>query len=67
MTTPPDIIVTDRRLDRAELARLVQGRLGNMVKFVVDIRRRVLALGGELHADGERDLASLVLGTGEPL
>ena len=53
MPTPPDIVVTDLRLDRAELARLVQGGFGNMVKFVVDVRRRVMAVGGELHADGE--------------
>ena len=25
-----------------------------MVKFVVDTRRQVMAVGGELHADGER-------------
>ena len=25
-----------------------------MVKYVVDVRRRVAAIGGELHADGER-------------
>ena len=53
MPTPPPIIVTDQRLDRAELARLVQAGFGNMVKFVVDVRRRVVAVGGELHADGE--------------
>lgn len=53
MTTPADIVVTDRRLDRAELARLVHGRFGTMVKFVADVRRQVLAVGGELHADGE--------------
>ncbi len=54
MSTPLDIVITDRRLDRAELARLVQDRFGSMVKFVADIRRQVMAVGGELHADGER-------------
>ena len=53
MPTPETIVVTERRLDRAELARLVQAGFGNMVKFVVDVRRRVAAVGGELHADGE--------------
>ena len=53
MATPPAVVVTGQRLDRAELARLVQGGFGNMVKFVVDIRRRVMAVGGELHADAE--------------
>lgn len=27
--------------------------LGDMVKFVVDVERGILALGGELHSDGE--------------
>lgn len=54
MPTPPAIVVTDQRLDRAELARLVQAGFGNMVKFVADVRRRVMAVGGELHADAER-------------
>jgi hypothetical protein len=53
MLTPPDIVITDRRLEPAELSRLVQARFGNMVKFVVDVRRRVVAVGGELHADAE--------------
>ena len=53
MPTPPAIIITDRKVDRAELARLVRERFGDMVKFVVDVRRRVVAVGGELHADGE--------------
>jgi hypothetical protein len=53
MATPPDIVVADRRLDRAELTRLVQ-RFGTMVKVVVDVHRRLAAVGGDLHADGER-------------
>jgi hypothetical protein len=32
---------------------LVQAYFGDMVKFVVDVRRRRIAVGGELHADGE--------------
>lgn len=33
----PQIIVTDRRLDRAELARLVQEGFGDMVKLVAGV------------------------------
>jgi hypothetical protein len=51
-----DIVVTDRRIDRAELARLVREGFGEMVKFVVDVRRGVAAVGGQLHADGESAL-----------
>jgi hypothetical protein len=49
----PPIVVTDRKLDPAELARLVREGFGDMVKFVVDVRRGVAAVGGQLHADAE--------------
>ena len=51
--TPPPIVITDRRLEPAELARLVHAYFGDMVKFVVDVRRRRIAVGGELQADAE--------------
>jgi hypothetical protein len=50
----PDIVLVDRRLDPAELARLTNLLFGDMVKYVVDIERGVAAVGGELHADAEQ-------------
>jgi hypothetical protein len=50
---PPDIVVTDRRLDAGELARLLALTFQTMVKYVVDVRTGRVAVGGELHADGE--------------
>ena len=50
----PDIVVTDRKLDPAELARLTGLFFEDMVKYVVDVDRRVAAVGGELHADAEQ-------------
>ena len=50
----PGIVVIERRIDPAELRRLVNLYFGDMVKFVVDVRRRVAAVGGELHADAEQ-------------
>jgi len=47
------ILVVDQRIDSAELARLVAAYFGDMVKLVVDLRREVVAVGGELHADAE--------------
>lgn len=47
-------MILDRRIDRAELARLVGLYFKDMVKVVVDVRRRVVAVGGELHADAEQ-------------
>jgi hypothetical protein len=49
----PDIVVVSDRIDPKELARLVDLFFVDMVKFVVDIKRRVAAVGGELHADAE--------------
>jgi hypothetical protein len=50
----PEIVVVDRRMDRAELVRLVGQFFEDMVKYVVDIERRVAAVGGELHSDAEQ-------------
>lgn len=51
---PPDIVLVDRKLDRSELARLVGAYFEDMVKYVVDVERRIAAVGGELHADAEK-------------
>ncbi len=51
---PPDILLLDRRIEPAELARLVGAFFEDMVKYVVDLNRRVIAIGGELHADAEQ-------------
>ena len=54
MADGPGIIIVSSSVERDELARLVQLYFKDMVKYVVDVRRRVVAVGGELHADGER-------------
>lgn len=54
MELTPGIVIVDRRIDRRELARLVHLYFGDMVKYVVDVERRVAAVGGELHADAEQ-------------
>lgn len=45
------IVVVRERIDRGELARLVQAFFVDMVKYVVDVERGVAAVGGELHVD----------------
>lgn len=54
MESAPGIVIVDCRIDRSELARLVDLFFGKMVKYVVDLKRRVAAVGGELHADAEQ-------------
>jgi hypothetical protein len=52
---PEDIVVATERLERVVLARLL-ALFGDMVKYVVDVERDVIAVGGELHADAEQVL-----------
>lgn len=50
MSEEPEIVVLDRRVDQATLRRLVE-RYEDMVKYVVDVERGLVALGGEMQAD----------------
>jgi hypothetical protein len=54
MEESPDIVVLDRRIESLDLARLVRLFFGDMVKYVVDLERRIAAVGGDLHADAEQ-------------
>ena len=56
----PEIVIATARLEPSELSRLVQLFFGDMVKYVVDVERRIAAVGGQLHADAEQ----LLLGAG---
>ena len=40
----------------AEIRQMAAGRFGDMVKAVVDLRRRILLLDAEMHADQEAEL-----------
>jgi len=50
------IEIIRRPVPRAHLASLAEQQFGDMVKGVVDVERRVLAIGGELHSDEEAAL-----------
>jgi hypothetical protein len=56
MPSPGIVIVREGRLQPAELARLVSLYFEDMVKYVVDVSRGVLAVGGEMHADAQQVL-----------
>lgn len=53
-TNEPEIVIVHTRIAPSELARLTGAFFENMVKYVVDVERRVAAVGGELHADAEQ-------------
>lgn len=48
-----EILITDRRVAPATVRQLAAAWFGDMVKIVVDVERRVAAIGGHLHADAE--------------
>ncbi len=47
------VLVAEGRIDPRELRRLVGAHFDDMVKYVVDVERGVVAVGGEMHADAE--------------
>ena len=47
------ILVVTKPLPPGELAKLLGAPFPDMVKFVVDVERRIVAVGGHLHADAE--------------
>ena len=54
MSEARGIVIVRERIDSAELERLVLLYFEDMVKYVVDVERGVIGLGGEMHADAEQ-------------
>ncbi|MEK7523778.1 MAG: DUF5674 family protein [Patescibacteria group bacterium] len=52
----PNIEIVTEKISREHLQKLAQEIFGDMVKVVVDIKRGILAAGGEMHADAEQVL-----------
>ena len=53
---PSEIRLIRASLPRADLADIAAQGFGDMVKAVVDVRRGIMAVGGELHSDEEAAL-----------
>ena len=47
------MVIVRAKTPIAELRRQAEEMFGNLVKAVVDVKRRIMAVGGELHADEE--------------
>lgn len=45
--------IVDGPISITDLKAMDEGRFGNLVKAVVDVERKIMALDGELHADEE--------------
>lgn len=48
-----DVKIVEDFISLTDLRELAKQRFGDMVKAVVDLEKRIMALGGELHADEE--------------
>lgn len=55
----PGILIVDASVSLETLQSLADTGFGDLVKAVVDVDRRIMALGGELHADEEALLLDL--------
>lgn len=51
-----EIKIIRDKISLAELQELAREGFGDMVKVVVDVEKEIMAVGGELHADGEQEL-----------
>lgn len=51
-----NIIITDKKVTRSQLIKSCECWFGDMVKVTVDVEKKVIGIGGELHADAEQIL-----------
>lgn len=49
----PGVRIVEQPIRRSDLATIAEQQFGDMVKVVVDVARRIMAVGGELHSDEE--------------
>lgn len=51
-----DIKIIDKKISDAELREIARDFYGDIIKGVVDVRREILAMGGEYHMDANNVL-----------
>ncbi len=51
--------LVDKKIDLSELKLMSQRKFGRLVKTVVDIKKEVMVVDGEMHADEEKFLIDL--------
>ncbi len=50
------IRIISEKISITELKKIAEERYGDLVKAVVDVEKKIMALGGEMHADEEEIL-----------
>jgi len=48
-----EIKIVKAPINKKELIDIAKGQFGDLVKAVVDVEQGIMAVGGEMHADGE--------------
>jgi len=48
-----EIIIIKEPIKRKELAEMAKKQFGDIIKAVVDVKKEIMAIGPELHSDGE--------------
>ena len=48
-----EIIIIKEPIDRQEVGEMAKKQFGDVIKAVVDIDKKIMAIGPELHSDGE--------------
>lgn len=48
-----EIKIVDKPINISKLQEIADHQFGDMVKFVVDVEKKIIAIGGDLHADEE--------------
>ncbi len=51
-----EIVLVNKPITIKELKDIASLRFGDMVKVVIDIEKKIMVIGGELHADEEEFL-----------
>jgi len=48
-----EIQIVKKAIPKEKLLEMAKSQFGDLVKAVVDVKQEIMAVGGELHADGE--------------
>lgn len=48
-----EIKIVSEKVSKAEMEQMAEKSFGDLIKAVVDVERRMMAIGGELHSDEE--------------
>ena len=48
-----EIKIVEDTISKEELKKIAENQFGDLVKAVVDVEKKIMAIGGELHADEE--------------